>query len=268
MMSNMCRCMVLKITQKDELSIELSEPYDGILLKMFPQCNIDYRKPNISYKTEGNNIRFYSDDIHIQFVEQSDFFDIMFVIEEYIQIKYKRIVLHGGAIANNNKAVAIIQSRKKGKSTLLRGLLMRDEYYYIADDFLLLCKDEIAGIASPIRVRKKLEGIIEENGKYIGNMVDETGEIRNIFVPNNTILEGFVKLACIILPTYADSGDNSFIKLSGMEKFLKVLANVKGFESVQSTYEEISYLCNSIPVYELYYSDINYAIEKIALIWN
>lgn len=267
-MSSLCRCLVLKITQNDELSIQLSEPYESILLKMFPQGDIDYRKPNIVYKAEREGVRFYSDDAHIQFVEQSNFFDIMFIIEEYVQAKYEKVVLHGGAIAKDNRALAIIQSRKKGKSTLLRSLLVKNEYCYVADDFLLLHKDEIAGIASPIRVRKKLEGIIECNGKYIGNMVDETGEIRNIFVPNNVRLVGFVKLACIILPTYSEIGDNYSVKLSGMQKFLKIMINVKEYISVQKVYEQISYLCNSIPAYELYYSDINFAIQEIDIILN
>lgn len=262
------KCLEIKIAEGHSLCIKLAEPYEGLLLEMFPQGSITYRVPNISYEKGKTGVKFFADDESIQFVEQDNFFDIMFIIEEYVQKKYNSIVLHGGAIVKNDKAIVIIQSRKRGKTTLLRGLLADNKCFYVSDDVLLLNKDKIAGIAAPMRVREKLEDIIKCNGKYIGSMMDESGEQRNIFVPNNLISERFMKISCIILPSYSNNGENYFIELSGIQKFIKVLENVKEYKNIQHVYREISYLCNFISVYEIHYSDIGFAIEKINALSN
>lgn len=263
-----CKCLRVKVTKEESVYIKISEPFENLLKEMFPQSEIEWNIPNIYYEKIDDSIKVYSDNELEQFFDLNNFWDIMFVIEEYVQTKFAKLALHGGAIAKGNNAIAFVQARKKGKSTLVRALLSNKEYHYISDDLLLVKKNTIAGVASPIRVRDKLEDVFKSNGKYIGSTIDETGEVRNIFVPYNERKVGYIKLLAIVLPQYSLEGKNTINTIKGTKKFLGILQNLKEYYSVDYTYNEIVDLCNQVSVYCLEYSDINFAQKEVAKIWR
>lgn len=268
MMNEKCMCLEMKVTEKEKLYIGLSVLYADILLEMFPKSKVMDAIPNIWYKAVEKGIIFFSDLDEICAVECENIFDIMFVIEDYVQLKQKKLTLHGGAIAYENKAIVFIQSRKSGKSTLIRALLNKYEYEYISDDILFYDDKCVAGLAMPIRVRDKLDNIVGEMGKYVGEMLDEDGEVRNIYVPQNTIRVGFTKIVAMVLPRYVSEEINQINELKGSYKVMKILTNIKEYHSMENLFYELVEMVRGIHVYELLYHDIVYARREIKKLWS
>lgn len=261
------QCIEVKVTELFSLYIELKAPCSQDLIHMFPRSEIKMKIPNIWYE-KSDEYRFYSDINGLEFISQKSIYDIMFIIEDYIQNRFNNIVLHGGAIAYKDMAIAFIQSRRSGKSTLIRALLANDEYKYISDDLIIYDDGKIAGVALPIRVRNKLENKINSTGQYIGEIKDEIGETRNIYVPRNEIRSEFTKLNSIILPKYVDECKNDIIELTGTEKFMSILNNVKDYSNTRELYDGLIEMAGKTKVFELRYHDIDFAEKEVMKLWK
>lgn len=120
MKSEMKKCIELKITKDEKVYIELRAPYEDIILKMLPASEVVDSVPNIWYESFDNKVSFFCDMESLYCDKNANIFDIMFVIEDYIKARYNFLFLHGAALACNEQSLAFIQSRKSGKSTLIR----------------------------------------------------------------------------------------------------------------------------------------------------
>lgn len=261
------QCIELSITTQFSIYIELKDPFVVELIRMFPESKVKMEIPNIWYE-KLEDIAFYCDIDGIEFVNQENIYDIMFIIEEYVQKRFREIILHGGAIAYKDMAIAFIQSRKSGKSTLIRALLADEEYEYISDDLLIYKEGKIAGVALPIRVRDKLENTINSTGFFVGSMKDESGETRNIYVPRNHFRTEFTPLKSIILPKYDSKAENEIIELTGSKKVMSILTNVKEYSDMGELYNQLVDMARRIKIYELRYNHIEFAEKEIRKLWN
>lgn len=268
MKHGMKKCLEIRVTEQENVCIELREPYENVVLQMIPGGKVVDAIPNIWYVPEGNEVSFFCDKEEVFCVEKANIFDLMFVVENYIESQCKLLILHGGAIAYNNRAIAFIQSRKSGKSTLIRGLLNDADYEYISDDLLLYRNKELAGVALPIRVRDKLEKIVECNGQYIGAMLDESGEDRNIYVPTNQVKTGFTKMSAIVLPQYVSENCNEIKEIKGTQKVVSILKNIKEYQNMDFLYSSMVEMAQTIPLYELRYHDMKFAKKALRELWD
>lgn len=262
-----CRCIKVEISTSEMIYVKLGTQYENILCNMFPYSSIVECIPNIGYEPHGELVDFSWDLDKTYYNSQENIFDIMFAIEDYAMYKFGKMVFHGGAIAYEDKAIIFIQSRKSGKSTLIRALLGCSDYQYVSDDLLLYDNKCVAGVALPIRVRNKLEEIIKVDGKYIGEMIDESGELRHIFVPSSQVHTGYTKIAAIVLPKYQNKL-NSIDELKGVDKVSKLLTNIKEYTNMENLYNQIADIANTIPVYSLQYYDTEFAKEEIFKLWK
>lgn len=267
MINRVCRCVEIPITDEEKVYIHCNVVIEEKIQRMFPNGKMIRMVPDISIEFINGEYVFESVYKDVGGVEKN-LYDIMFVIEELIQKKYSYLVLHGGAIAKENEAIAFIQARKAGKSTLIRGVLSNKQYSYVSDDLLLMSENKIAGVGLPIRVRDKLEGVISSEGTYIDRYVDEAGEIRNIYVPNSIYSIGFKKVSAMVIPFYGAEFDNSIRLINGIEKIIRVINNVKEYRSVSFLYDELIRICNGISIYEIRYSNIEFVQQVLSGLWR
>lgn len=230
--------------------------YDAILLHKSGYWQID--------GNDEEGLIYFSQ----KFDEEYLSYKIAISIEEMIEMKINSLVLHGGAVSKNNKAIIFCQQRRAGKTVLLTDLLSEEGVEYLSDDIIFVNNDDVSGIGMPLRLRENSIKGIRMSGTIVGIAADPDGGKRFFYVPSCPYYKGNAKLRAIILPNYGKENKNLFVEISGKDKFSNLIVNVRKPNNMEYLYKTLVKLCNKVPIYKLDYNDITFAWIVVNMIWN
>ncbi len=182
------------------------------------------------------------------------FVDLEQIITDNIMKKNCHIIgFHAGAFEMEDTIFAIMQEKKRGKTTLISTMCQKYGSSFISDDIILCNEGETIGIPVPIRSRS--DAFIFNRNNIICESKDFDYETRFFFLPDNVKVSN--KSIDIILVPHYDENNNvpRLENIVGSEKVKIIMSNIKEVMGIKNAYYFSVYLAKSCIVYKMYYAN-------------
>jgi HprK-related kinase A len=181
------------------------------------------------------------------------------------------VVLHAGALALGEEAVIMAAPPGSGKSTLAAAMMLRG-FRLLSDEFGVLRPEtgDLLPMLKPVALKNQSVEVIRSfsDGAVIGPLFTGTrkGDVAHL-APNDRSADAVHRPAqpkLVLFPTYESGARLEARRLPGEEAFARLAFNSFNYHLLGPIgFDAVADVIESCPAFELRYSDLDHAIERI-----
>jgi hypothetical protein len=178
-------------------------------------------------------------------------------------------MMHGGAVARNERAVAIAAPRGSGKTTLIAYLLSCG-YDYLSDDLIALTSNgHIVPWPLPLSIKMGSWELLSTAYRELPSFPQyrtRRGEARQFVPPPNVWETGPVPLRTLVFPQYLAGAQTKLIRLSHLEALARLLGDKiwLGYPITEERLRDFLAWLERTPAYSLVNGNVAEAADCIA----
>ncbi len=181
------------------------------------------------------------------------------------------VLLHAGALASEDKAIIMAAPPGSGKSTLAAAMMLRG-FRLLSDEFGVLCPEtgDLLPMLKPVALKNQSVELIRSftADAVIGPLYTGTrkGDVAHL-APDEASVDALhrpARPALVIFPAYRTDAPLTCRRLSAEQSFARLAFNSFNYDLLgPAGFEAVGDVIDASPAYELHYSRLDEAIERI-----
>ena len=184
---------------------------------------------------------------------------------------HQYLILHAAVVEKNEQAIVMPARPGAGKSTLTAGLVNRG-WRLLSDELALICPDtfDLISLSRPVNLKNDSIEIMKKFAPdaMFSNEVNDTnkGTVALMQAPAASInqVNEKAKLAYFLIPEYINKQATQFDRLKKAETFMHIADNAFNYSlHGLSGYQSVSKLLDVADTYQLTYSNLQEAVDKL-----
>lgn len=181
------------------------------------------------------------------------------------------VLLHAGALACEDKAIIMAAPPGSGKSTLAAAMMLRG-FRLLSDEFGVLCPEtgDLLPMLKPVALKNQSVELIRSFAAdaVIGPLYTGTrkGDVAHLAPDEASVdaLHRSARPALVIFPAYRTDAPLTCRRLSAEQAFARLAFNSFNYDLLgPAGFEAVGDVIDASPAYELHYSRLDEAIERI-----
>lgn len=181
------------------------------------------------------------------------------------------VLMHSGSLAVGDQGVIMAAPPGSGKSTLTAAMMLRG-FRLLSDEFGVLCPEsgQLWPMLKPVALKNQSIDVIRAfaHGAVIGPVFEGTrkGDVAHL-APNQASVDArgqTASPALVIFPKYQNGSELQLVRLPAQDAFAQLAFNSFNYSLLGDVgFNAIADITERCPAYELRYSDLDAAIERI-----
>ncbi len=227
---------------KDFFSLCLTEPREDSL-----ECEIPEVAKGIF------DIQFDGTEIHRSLVLGNFIPAFVEFLADLYRSYGQHLLFNAAAVSSNNSSVLILGDCGTGKSSLVTFFIEKG-FFYIADKYTILAKDEIGGLSGPISFSSSMLPNLSKFPKFCEAVSLEADDQIQIQPEIRwAASESFLQCGIIIIPNFCADAELSMKILTKTEKKIRLQNSIDSIYHGRDHGADLFHFTNNIPALQLNY---------------